>query len=185
MKDLIIKAKQGDKNSLEEIIRRFKPLINNTAISFYIYGYEDEDIKQIATLAIIKAVNKFNIALSESFPSYVKETVRNSIYKEIDKATKIYFKNKISREIASFIDVKEIIDENINIQEDYIKKEGKEDLEKAISLLKEEDRNLLKELYMENKTLKKYCEDNNIEYYKGRYIKDKIIKTLKETLLNN
>ena len=184
MENLIIKAKQGDKGALEEILSKFQPRINNTAMSFYIYGYENEDIKQLAVLAIIKAIEKFDISLSNSFPSYVKETVRNTIYKEIDKAEKVYCKGKISRESATFIDIKDIVDESTNIHEDYIKKEGREDLEIAISLLKEEERALLKELYVEKKTLKKYCEDNNIEYYKGRYIKDKIIKTLKETLFN-
>lgn len=184
MKELIIKAKQGDKNALEEILYKFKPLINNTAISFYIYGCDEEDIKQIATLAIIKAVNKFNIDLSNSFPSYVKECVRNSMYKEIDKASKLYFKNKMSKEIAAIIDIKEIIDEEVNIQEDYIKKEGKITIEKAIGLLKEEERILLKELYIESKTLKTYSEENNIEYHKARYIKDKIMKKLKCDLLN-
>lgn len=184
MKNLIIKAKQGDKNSLEEIIINFKPLINNTAMSFYIYGYEDEDIKQLTILAIIKAIDKFDITLSDSFPSYVKETVRNTIYKEIDKATKVYFKDKISKEIANFIDIKEIVDENTNIQEDYINKEGKKDLEKAISLLKDEERNLLKALYIQGITLKKYSEENNIEYHKSRYLKDKTIKKLKYNLLN-
>ncbi|MDV4150318.1 sigma-70 family RNA polymerase sigma factor [Clostridium sp. AL.422] len=184
MKNLIIRAKQGDKIALEEIIIKFKPLINNTAMSFYIYGYGDEDIKQIAILTIIKAVNKFDITLSDSFPSYVKEAVRNSIYKEIDKATKIYFKNKESKEIAKFIDIKEIMDENTNIQEDYIKKEGKRDLEAAISLLKEEERELLKAIYIERKTLRRYSEEKNIEYHKSRYIKDKAIKKLQDNLLN-
>lgn len=185
MKELIIKAKQGDKNALEEILNKFQPLVNKTVISFYIYGYDFDDIRQIATLGIINAVNKFDTTLSESFPSYVKETVRNSIYKEIEKATKNYYKDKESKEIATFIDVKDIIDEEIDIQEDYIKKDKKKSLEKAISLLKEEDRKLLKALYIESKTLKSYSEDKNIEYYKARYMKDKVIKTLKETLLNN
>ncbi|MBE6055219.1 MAG: sigma-70 family RNA polymerase sigma factor [Clostridium sartagoforme] len=184
MKELIVKAKQGNKEALEEIIKKFKPLINTTAISFYIYGYEDEDIKQIATIAIIKAIEKFDISLSNSFPSYVKETVRNTIYKEIDKATKAYYKNKDSKEIATFIEIKDIIDDNIDIQEDYIKKEGKRNLEKAISLLKEEERDLLKAIYIEGKTLKKYSEENNLEYYKARYLRDKAIKILKVNLLN-
>ena len=185
MKELIIKAKQGDKNALEEILNKFQPLINKTTASFYIYGCDFEDIRQIAVLGIINAVNKFDINLSASFPSYVKECVRNSMYKEIEKATKHYYKNKLSKEIAEFIDIKEIIDEKIDIQEDYIKKMNKKNLEKAISLLKEEDRNLLKVLYVENKTLKSYSKDNNIEYHKARYKKDKVIKNLKETLLNN
>ena len=181
MKELIIKAKQGDKNALEEILNKFQPLVNKTIASFYIYGCDFEDIRQIAILGIINAVNKFDINLSASFPSYVKECVRNSMYKEIEKATKHYYKNKLSKEIAEFIDIKEIIDEKI----DNIKKMNKKNLEKAISLLKEEDRNLLKVLYVENKTLKPYSKDNNIEYHKARYKKDKVIKNLKETLLNN
>lgn len=185
MRELIIKSKQGDKNALEEILNKFQPLINKTVISFYIYGYDFEDIRQIATLGVINAVNKFDITLSDSFTSYAKEVVRNSMYKEIEKATKHYYKDKESKEIATLIDIKDIVDEGIDIQEDYIKKDSKKTLEKAISLLKEEDRKLLKALYIENKTLKSYSEDKNIEYYKARYMKDKVIKTLKETLLNN
>ena len=183
MKDLILKSKEGSKEALEEIIRAFNPLINNTALSFYIYGYEDEDIKQVARLAIIKAVNKFNIELIDSFPSYVKEVVRNTIYKEISKAEKVYFKEKISKEIAVVIDIKEIIDEEVDIQEDYIKKEKIKDLEKIISLLKEEERNLLKEIYVKRKTLKEYSENNNLEYHKCRYMKEKILKQLKDKLV--
>lgn len=185
MEELIKKAKQGDKNALEEILNKFEPLINKTVISFYIYGYDVEDIRQVATLGVINAVNKFDITLIDSFPSYVKEAVRNSIYKEIEKATKHYYKDKESKEIASFIDIKDIIDKEVDIQEDYIKKDNKKTLEKAISLLKEEDRSLLKAIYIENKTLRSYSEDKNIEYHKARYMKDKVIKTLKETLLNN
>ncbi|WP_288222073.1 sigma-70 family RNA polymerase sigma factor [uncultured Clostridium sp.] len=183
MKDLIINAKKGDKKSLEEIIENFKPLINNTAISFYIYGYDSDDIKQIATIAIIKAIDKFNVELINSFPAYVKKCVRNSLYKEIEKATKVYFKNKESKEIATLIDHKEIIDEGINIQDDYLKKEGKVRLEKAIRLLSEKDRSILKYLYVENKTLKKYAEENSLEYHKARYMKDKAIRKLKELYL--
>ena len=184
MKELIIRSKKGDSKALEEILKNFTPLINNTAISFYIYGYDNEDIKQIARLAIINSVYKFNLDLSDSFPSYVKETVRNSIYKEIEKAEKVYFKDKISREIAAKIDIKEIVDGNINIQEEYLKKESKEELEKAIALLNEEERSLLKEIYLKGKSVKEYSEENNLEYHKSRYAKDKIINKLKDTLLN-
>ena len=183
MKDLIIKAKKGDKKSLEEIIKIFEPLINNTSISFYIYGYDSEDIKQIATISIIKAINKFNVEQIDSFPAYVKKCVRNSLYKEIDKATKVYFKNKETKELATLIDYKEIIDEKINIQEDYLEKEGKVNLEKAIRLLKERDRRLLKYLYVENKTLKDYAKEKKLEYHKARYMKEKAIKNLKELYL--
>lgn len=186
MKDLIIKAKAGDKKAIEEIIENYKPLINNTAISFYIYGYEEEDIKQLAILAIIKAIRNFDIDLSlDYFPSYVKKAVRNTIYDEIEKATKVYYKNKENKEIASLINYKEIIDENIDIQEEYLVKEAKQNLIKAISLLKEEDKELLKELYVKNTNLKDYSKEKNIEYHKARYMKDKAINNLKRLYLTN
>lgn len=183
MKNLIIKAKQEDKKALEEIIEKFRPLINNTALSFYIYGHDSEDIKQIAIMSIINAINKFDITNADAFPAYVKKCVKNSLYKEIEKASKLYYKNKECREISQFIEEKDIINENINLQDEFIKKEEKLNLEKAISSLSDSERKLLKYLYVENKTLKDYSLENNIEYYKARYMKEKTIKNLKELYL--
>lgn len=179
MRNLIIKAKQEDKTALEEIIEKFRPLINNTAISFYIYGQDTEDIKQIAILSIINAIYKFDITKEELFTAYVNKCVKNSLYKEIEKATKLYYKDKESREISQFLEEKDIIIEELSIQDEFIKKEEKLNLEKAISLLDDSERKLLKELYVENKTLKDYAKENNIEYHKARYIKETTIKKLK------
>lgn len=183
MRELIMRAKDGDKKALGEIIESFKPLINNTAISFYIYGYDAEDIKQVATMALINAVNKFDLNRETAFAAYAKECVRNSLYTEIDKASKIYFKDKENKEMAVLIQEKEIIDENINLQEDYIEKEMKINLGKAIDLLNENDKKILKAIYLENKTLKSYSEEEKLEYHKARYMKDKAISNLKELYL--
>ncbi|WP_156627071.1 sigma-70 family RNA polymerase sigma factor [Clostridium tertium] len=184
MKELVIKAKEGDNNALEEIIKRHEPLVYNTMISFYIKGYDKEDIKQIAILSIIKAVKGCNIELINGFSSYAKEIIRNDIYKEITKAEKQYYRHKESNEIAMIIDIKEITDEKTNIIEDYIKAEDIEILKKEISLLEEEERALLKAIYVDNITLMKYSKDNNIEYHKVRYKKDKILEKLKKNLKN-
>ena len=182
VKELLIKAKDGDNIALEEIIKKHEPLIYNTMISFYIKGYDKEDIRQIATLSIIKAVKSCKIELSKGFSSYAKEIIRNDIYKEISKAEKQYYKHKESNEIAMVIDIKEIVDESTNIIEDYIKSEDKEILIKEINLLEEEERALLKAIYVENITLKKYAEDKKLEYHKARYMKDKILEKLKKNI---
>ena len=179
MRNLIIKARQEDKKALEEIIEKFRPLINNTAISFYIYGHDSEDIKQIAILSIINAIKKFDITKEETFVSYVNKCVRNSMYKEIEKATKLYYRDKEIREISQFLEEKDIISDELSLQDEFIKKEEKLNLEKAISLLEDTERKLLKELYVENKTLADYAKENNIEYHKVRYIKETTIKKLK------
>ncbi|MBD7914729.1 sigma-70 family RNA polymerase sigma factor [Clostridium sp. Sa3CUN1] len=179
MRNLIIKARQEDKKALEEIIEKFRPLINNTAISFYIYGHDSDDIKQIAILSIINAINKFDITKEELFTAYVKKCVKNSMYKEIEKATKVYYKDKESKEISQLLEEKDIISDELSLQDKFIKKEEKQNLEKAISLLEDTERKLLKELYVENKTLADYAKENNIEYHKVRYIKETTIKKLK------
>lgn len=182
IKELLIKAKDGDKIALEEIIKKHEPLIYNTMISFYIKGYDKEDIRQIAILSIIKAVKNCNIELSRGFSSYAKEIIRNDIYKEISKVEKQYYKHKESNEIAMIIDIKEIVDEGTNIIEDYIKSEDKEILIKEINLLEEEERALLKAIYVENISLKKYAKEKGVEYHKARYMKDKIIEKLRKGL---
>ncbi|WP_411169795.1 sigma-70 family RNA polymerase sigma factor [Clostridium sp. MB05] len=183
MNQLIKKAKQGDKKAMEEILNSFEPLVYKTSISYYIYGCDTEDIKQITRLTIIKLVDKFNIDLSESFSAYVQKGIRNQMYKEIEKATKKYYDNKLNKEIVSSIDIKEIVDKNTNITEDYIKKELRESLYNVIEKLKSSEKALLNSLYVKGITLKDYSKSQNIEYHKMRYMKDKIIEKLRKEVV--
>ena len=183
MKSLILKSKSGDERSIEEILKNFEPLIFNTSISFYIYGYDSEDIKQVAKLAIIKGIKIFNLEEEiTTFAAYIKTCVRNEMYKEIEKASKVYYKEKESKELALLFDIKEVKDEKINILEDFIKKEQEERLILAIKTLEEDEIALLKNIYINQITLKEYSESINLEYYKARYMKERVLKKLKRIL---
>lgn len=182
MENLILKAKTGDEKSIEEILRNFEPLINNTSLSFYICGYDSEDIKQLAKLSIIRAIKTFDIKRGYTFPSYAKVCVRHEMYKEIEKAEKIYYREKESKEIAKAFDIREIKDESINLQEDFIKKQENEILALAINTLEEEERTLLNNIYIKGYTLVKFSESIDLEYYKARYMKEKALKKLRRIL---
>lgn len=182
MNQLIISAKQGDKKSMEEILKKFEPLVYKTSISYYIYGYNEEDIKQISRLSIIESIEKFNTDLSDSFPAYVQKCIKNKMYKEIEKATNKYYENKLNKEISNSIDIEEIIDENIDVLEECIKKELSNVLFKSIKKLSFEERALLNTIYVQGITLKEYSKRTNTEYYKARYMKDKIMKKLRTDL---
>lgn len=58
LKNIMIKAKNGDSEAIEEIIEKFKPLIIKKSI---IYGYFDEDCYQECVLSIIKSIKKFEV----------------------------------------------------------------------------------------------------------------------------
>ncbi|SHH20204.1 sigma factor, partial [Clostridium grantii] len=77
MKDLIIKAKQGDSMATETIINKYMPLVISEASKYHIPGYEFEDIVQHSILSIIKAINLYNIN-SNSFSSFLAITVKRS-----------------------------------------------------------------------------------------------------------
>lgn len=192
MNNLIIKAKQGDEKSMEEILEKFKPLVYKTSISYYIYGYDMEDIKQITILTIIQSVEKFNIELSNSFAAYVQKCIENQMNKEIEKASNKYYENKLNNLIKlkidtkSKINLKEIIDENINIAEDYINKESSKELNykllKAIQDLDPKEKDLLKSLYVQGISVKEYAEQKNLGYHKIRYMKEKMLENLRKNL---
>ena len=83
MRELIIKAKSGDKQSAEEIIKLFQPLIYKTSISYFIYGYDTEDIKQIATMTVINSIKKIKDDSLDYFPVYLKTSIKNIMAREI------------------------------------------------------------------------------------------------------
>ena len=105
--------------------------------------------------------------------------------KEIEKASKRYYENKLNNSIANSIQIKEIIDEDVNISEDYIKKELNNNLFKAIEQLNSEEKALLNSIYVEGNTLKAYAENLKLEYYKVRYMRDKVMEKLKQQLVIN
>ncbi|MGJ0841777.1 sigma-70 family RNA polymerase sigma factor [Clostridium tertium] len=179
MNQLIVRAKHGDKKSMEEILKNFEPLVYKTSISYYIYGYSEEDIKQIARLTIIESVEKFNTDLSDSFPAYVQKCIKNKMYKEIEKATNKYYENKLNKEITNSIDVEEIIDKDTDVSEECIKKELSGILFKSIEKLNKEEKALLNTIYVQGIILKEYSKRTNIEYHKLRYMKDKIMEKLR------
>lgn len=183
MRELIINAKAGNKEAVEEILNLFKPLIYTTSISYYIYGYDTEDIKQIATMTVINSIKKIKEESLEYFAAYLKTAIKNTMAKEIKKATNRYYQEKENKEIISLVEVKEIIDQSVDLNKDLVDRELSEILNNVIKKLKNEEQNLIKRLYIEELSLKEYAEIEKIKYHKARYLKEKVIESLRKELV--
>ena len=120
MKEKLIRAKAGDKNAIQEIIEAFNPLITKATLRFYIKGLEKSDIKQIATLALIKAIKNFDTEKSSSFPAYAQITVKNMFIIEMRKAENKYYKEKVNCEIKEVFNVEEIKSKDIDLNEELV-----------------------------------------------------------------
>lgn len=75
LKNKILKAQNGDKNVLNEIVKENYGLIYSICRRFENRGYEMEDIYQIGAIGLIKAIQKFdfsyNVMLSTFAVTYI------------------------------------------------------------------------------------------------------------------
>lgn len=78
MKELILRAKNGDSQAIEEIIKKYTPLAINEASKYHIPDYEFNDLVQHCYLSIIKAIKLYKIG-SNTFGDYVLMSVRNNM----------------------------------------------------------------------------------------------------------
>lgn len=70
MKDLLRRVKEGDENARERLVNCNLKLVFNLVQRFYNRGYELEDLFQIGTIGLIKAIDKFDLSYDVKFSTY-------------------------------------------------------------------------------------------------------------------
>ena len=70
MTDLLIRAQAGDHAAREKLINCNLRLVFNLVQRFTNRGYELEDLFQIGTIGLIKAIDKFNLSYNVKFSTY-------------------------------------------------------------------------------------------------------------------
>lgn len=68
--ELIRIAKTGDKNALDIVISMNLPLVSSISKKFLNRGYDYEDIYQIGSMGLIKAINNFDASFNVKFSTY-------------------------------------------------------------------------------------------------------------------
>ncbi len=68
--ELIQLARNGDKNALNKLIEMNLPLVSSISKKFLNRGYEYEDIFQIGSIGLVKAVNNFDAKYNVKFSTY-------------------------------------------------------------------------------------------------------------------
>ncbi|MDT8716502.1 RNA polymerase sporulation sigma factor SigF [Clostridium sp. 19966] len=68
--DLLKAARDGNKDALDKLIEMNLPLVSSISKKFVNRGYEYEDIFQIGSLGLVKAVNNFDPKYNVKFSTY-------------------------------------------------------------------------------------------------------------------
>lgn len=142
-KELLIKAKEGDKAAREEILKMFRPLILSCVSRIYVSGMEKSDLIQIGYVSLLKAINNFNIS-SDSFTAYVNNSVKNNFYYLIRGKAKLKYDTALDEEILSDDNTEDMAMASLDIKE----------LKDALDNLSVYDRTLIDYLFFKGYKLK-------------------------------
>lgn len=168
--DIILDAKNKDSDSILFLINKYKPLIIKYSISYILKNYDKEDLIQIGTIAVIKAIEKYDISHGEDFiDCYIINSIKNT-YRNLARAN-IKYKSESSLNISvdEDIDIQSLLPDDYNLENDIIKTMQHVDLKTLLKSLTPEEYTLIKEAYLtENSNLYKYCITNNLNYHKKR-----------------
>jgi len=80
LKELISKAKQKDFKAMEELFKKYKPLLKSNSKKYYRYGMEYDDVFQQASIIFIIAVYDFEEKKDIPFSGYIKKKINWGLY---------------------------------------------------------------------------------------------------------
>ena len=131
-KEIIIKAKNGDKEELGKLIDNNNGLIWSIVKRFQGRGYELEDLYQIAVIGFIKAIKRFDTSFEVKLTTYAVPYMIGEVKRFIRDDGPI----KISRSIKELgLKIREL-------QKEYFYKKGRdikiEEIEKELKVSKED-----------------------------------------------
>ncbi|MGL5614953.1 MAG: sigma-70 family RNA polymerase sigma factor [Sarcina sp.] len=186
IKTLIEKAKNQDEDAKNIIIEKYKPLINKAAFSYYIRGYEIEDLVQMGILWLLMAIEKYNINLKSDFSSYAMRTIHNNMKALIRKKAKENYEKSLQEEFSVGKTIEDILIDNFDLVSDLEERYFLELLVNKLKTLEKKDMEFILEAYA-NKTgnLSKIAKERELSYAAVRRKRDKIVKNLKKAMEAN
>ena len=114
--ELLLRAKGGDKEAQDELIRGNMGLCKNLALRFLNRGVEYEDLIQIASIGLIKAVRSFDLSFGTAFSTYAVPLIIGEIRRFLRDDGSI----KVGRSI------KKLAYDAMKKKEAYVKEHGHE-----------------------------------------------------------
>lgn len=168
--ETLLAAKNGDERAMEQIVSTNLGLVKSIALRFVGRGVETEDLIQIGTLGMIKAIRGFQVEKECRFTTYAVPHIMGEIKRHLRDDGWI----KISRE------TKTNAARIFRFTEDYEKKEGKSPtMETICAALSLSEEKVVMALDASRPALSLYEEDENTGFSPEKVIgEDNIEKAL-------
>lgn len=168
--DIILDAKNKDTKAILFLINKYKPLMIKYSISYILKNFESEDLIQVGTIAVIKAIEKYDLSHGENFiDCYIINSIKNS-YRNLARANiKYQSESSLNITVDENIDIQSLLPDDYNLENNIIETMQHVTLKNLLNSLTQEEYSLIKVAYLtENSNLYKHCTKNNLNYHKKR-----------------
>jgi RNA polymerase sigma-H factor len=85
---LVLRVRNGDRRSLDTLIRRYNGFVRLKASSYFIAGGDSEDLQQEGLIGLYKAVRDYRVDKDTSFRSFAELCITRQIITAIKGATR-------------------------------------------------------------------------------------------------
>lgn len=174
IEELIKRAKAGDSTAVNEIIEKFSYFLVKQAAKYRIHSYDFDDLVQHGYLSVIRAVHLYKIGRG-SFTTYCTNAVINNfkalLKGEIKHLREVQDDNMIDLKIHDF-----------TLEDEVIAYDEAQKVRKALDKLQGIEKNIIKAVYIEGKTLKEAAAECDLNYRKAIEIKKEALNKLRKYL---
>lgn len=84
--NLVLKAKSGDMESMEAILKYFKPKVTAICREYFLIGADFDDILQEGMIGLYKSINGYNPEKNNNFPKFASMCIHHQIQNAVKTA---------------------------------------------------------------------------------------------------
>ena len=177
---IFLKAKEGNKEAMGKIIKRFEPLIRKECSHIYLKDYDFEDLKQIAYIAVIKGVKSISEDQIDYAPAYIMKCIHNSLKYEARRTLRKPEQSSIEQKDSDGITLTDKLFSVDDTESSVLQSMDYDTLKSAFHTLSPKEKDILS-YYIQNSYggLRQYADVYAEDYRRIRYQKDKALRKMK------
>ncbi|MGI6443203.1 MAG: sigma-70 family RNA polymerase sigma factor [Synergistaceae bacterium] len=176
--DLWMACSNGDDEAREELILSYRPMVYWLAKNYKVSYSSYPDMIQEGMLALIKAVDGFDISRNNRFSTYAYYKIKGSL---INFLQRVEGKAPVPADEVAFI--KKSMRQSL-LSNDAISAEWSVDLEKAIADLSKKESDILKALVLDQRAAKEVASEIKIDVSHVYRIRRNALSKLRQWLEN-
>ncbi|MFW2487413.1 sigma-70 family RNA polymerase sigma factor [Clostridium chromiireducens] len=163
IESLVLRSKNGDSISKEELAKEFRPLILNIVKRTFLHGYDNGDIQNECYRTLFKCLSMYDLE-RHRFVAYASNAIKNNINDLIKRV-----KNRSLIEGSESLTLSDNLEHNLPSEDDRFEEVlcSKSDyklLKIAIDSLNKEEKELIIFIFFKNNTVSAYAALKNMPY---------------------